>query len=97
MPAAPAARKVDCQPKVKAIQGMIAGAISAPAFVPELKMLVAKARSRLGNQSATAFMAEGKLPDSPSPRAARAEMNPPTLPTSACAAADTLQAVMDTA
>ena len=52
-------------------------------MVPALKMLVAKARSRFGNQSATALMAEGKLPASPRPNAERAVMNPLKLPTSA--------------
>jgi len=89
--------KHDCQPKVNAIQGITAGAIRAPAFVPALKMLVAKARSRFGNHSATALMAEGKLPASPKPSADRAAMNPVKLPTSAWAAAAKLQAMMDTA
>ena len=76
---------------------MIAGATSAPTLVPALKMLVANARSRFGNHSATALIADGKLPASPRPRAARAVMNPPKLPTSACAAAAMLHAMMDTA
>src|ERR1039457_1827454 len=77
----PAATKQDCQPNRYAIHGMMAGAISAPALVPALKMLVANARSRFGNQSATALIAEGKLPASPRPSAERAVMNPPKLPT----------------
>jgi hypothetical protein len=57
---------------VKASQGTMAGATMAPTLVPALKMLVAKARSFLGNQSATALIDEGKLPPSPSPSATRA-------------------------
>ena len=40
-------------------------------LVPALKIPVAKARSRLGNHSATLLMAAGKLPDSPKPSMAR--------------------------
>ena len=39
----------------------------APTFVPELKIAVASARSRFGNQSATALIAAGKLPPSLTP------------------------------
>ena len=48
------------------------GAMMAPTFVPELNTAVAVARSRLGNQRATALIADGKLPPSPRPRATRA-------------------------
>jgi len=37
-------------------------------FVPELKIPVANARSLRGNHSATALIAAGKFPASPSPR-----------------------------
>ena len=43
----------------------------APKFEPLLKMPVAKARSRLGNHSATVLMEAGKLPASPTPNALR--------------------------
>jgi hypothetical protein len=46
----------------------------AATLVPALKIPVAKARSFLGNHSATDLMAAGKLPDSPSP--SRARQNP---------------------
>src|SRR5580765_6499312 len=93
----PAATNVDCQPNLNASHGITAGAINAPALVPALKMLVANARSRFGNHNATDFIADGKFPDSPSPSAARAVINPPTLPTRACPAAATLHAAMETA
>ncbi len=43
----------------------------APKFEPLLKMPVARARSRLGNHSATVLMDAGKLPASPTPNALR--------------------------
>ena len=43
----------------------------APTFEPELKMPVARARSFLGNHSATVLIAAGKFPASPTPSAAR--------------------------
>ena len=69
----------------------------APTFAPELNNVVASARSRFGNQSATALIDEGKLPPSPSPNATRAIVKPPTLPTAAWPMAATLQATMETA
>ena len=57
----------ECQPQVNASQGTIAGAIIAPTLAPELKIVVASVRSFLGNQSATALIADGKLPPSPRP------------------------------
>ena len=70
--ACPATTNAERQPQVAAIQGTNAGAITAPTLAPELKSAVASARSFLGNQSATALMADGKLPPSPSPSATRA-------------------------
>src|SRR5258707_11967838 len=89
--------KAERQPRAKAITGMAAGAMMAPTFAPELKMAVAKARSRFGNQRATALMAEGKFPPSLTPSATRAVKKPPTEPTSACAIAARLQAAIETA
>ena len=40
-PAIPAATKADRQPKVKASQGTMAGAMMAPTLLPELKRAVA--------------------------------------------------------
>src|SRR5713226_6928569 len=93
----PAATKADCQPQVSTIQGTTAGAMIAPTFAPELNMLVASARSFFGNQSATALIADGKLPPSPRPSAMRTLTNPEKLPTKAWAIATALHTVMDTA
>ena len=68
------------QPQVMVITGTTSGVTSAPMFVPELKMPVANARSRFGNQSATTLIDAGKLPASPRPSANRAAMNPATDP-----------------
>src|SRR5277367_1168366 len=46
----------------------------APRLDPALKMPVAKARSRLGNHSATVLIDAGKLPPSPKPNALRITM-----------------------
>ena len=60
------------QPNVRAMKGTSAGAMIAPTLVPELKMDVANARSRFGNHSAMALIADGKLPPSLTPRKTRA-------------------------
>ena len=52
------------------------GISTAPTLVPALKMPVARARSFLGNHSATVLMQEGKLPDSPIPSPKRAAAKP---------------------
>src|SRR5437762_6468869 len=65
-----------CQPQRKVIQGTTSGVTSAPTFVPELKMPVARARSFLGNHSATVLIEAGKAPDSPRPSAKRASAKP---------------------
>ena len=82
---------------MNAIQGTIAGATIAPTLVPELNSAVANARSFLGNQSATALIAAGKLPPSPSPSATRAKKKPRTLPAAAWPIAARLQAAIETA
>ena len=74
-PIAPVSTNAQRQPSVSAIHGTVSGAITAPMFVPELKMPVANARSRFGNHSAVVLIAAGKLPDSPSPSANRANPN----------------------
>ncbi len=96
-PAIPAKINAHCHPREKAIKGTIAGATIAPALVPELKILVAKALSFLGNQSAVDLIAEGKLPPSPNPNVILARVKPRTLPTRACAIAATLHAAIETA
>src|SRR5512140_925823 len=65
----------------------MAAATTAPMFAPELKIPVVSARSFLGNHSAVALMAAGKLPASLRPRNERATPKPNTDPASACAAA----------
>src|SRR5215471_4638851 len=94
-PAIPAATKADRHPQVKASHGTTAGATIAPTLAPELNRAVAKARSFRGNHSATALIAEGKLPPSPSPSATRAVAKPVTLPTAAWPIAAMLQAAME--
>ena len=51
---------------------MVKGASKAPSCAPALNTLVAKARSFLGKYSAVTFMAQGKLPDSPTASMERA-------------------------
>jgi hypothetical protein len=84
-----------CQPQVSAIHGKIIGAKIGPTFAPELNKLVAKARSFLGNQSATALMEVGKLPASVIPKQARATKKPPMLETNAWPSAERLQPAIE--
>src|SRR5579862_4900726 len=49
------------------MNGRIHGTSTPPMFVPELNNPVARARSLLGNHSAVALIAAGKLPPSPRP------------------------------
>src|SRR5580704_16531153 len=67
----PVKRNADCQPRWTVSQGTARGTTIAPTLVPLLKMPVARARSFLGNHSATVLIAAGKLPDSPRPRKKR--------------------------
>ena len=69
-------------PQWRVIQGTARGVTSAPTFVPELKMPVAKARSFFGNHSATVLMEAGKLPASPRPSTNRASAKPAAAPVS---------------
>ena len=55
------------------------GAAKAPTVAPALKILVAKARSFLGKNSAVAFMAAGKFPASPMASTKRAKIKKTTL------------------
>src|SRR4051812_36809130 len=71
----PVNRNDERQPKLAAMIGTINGATTAPMLEPLLKIPVAKARSPLGNQSATVLRAAGKLADSPRPRPKRAAAN----------------------
>src|SRR5438874_12866835 len=96
-PAAPVRRKAQCQPQRRVIQGTTRGATMAPTLVPALKMPVARARSRLGNHSATDLIAAGKLPASAKPRAKRALEKPKTERTKAWATAAALQRMRERA
>ncbi len=69
-------KKAACHPNRIAAQGIMRGAIREAALVPELKIPVASALSSTGNQSAVAFRAAGKFPDSPRPSANRAMPKP---------------------
>ena len=69
----------------------------APTLVPALKMPVARARSFLGNHSATLLMLAGKTPASPKPRAKRAAAKLTKEPAAAWAIEARLQKVMATA
>ena len=63
--------KADCQPHAAAMNGMVAGATSAPTFAPELNRVVANTRCPEENQLVTVLMLAGKLPPSPRPRITR--------------------------
>src|SRR5207247_10097581 len=84
--------KAHVQPHFGAIQGTRRGVSIAPVFVPALKMPVARARSLLGNHSATALMAPGKFADSATPSRARAPENRAVVRANACAVAARLHA-----
>ena len=70
--------KVARQPMARsmAMKGTTRGVTIAPTLLPALNRPAAKARSRLGNHSATALMPAGKPPPSPTPSSIRAAMNP---------------------
>src|SRR5260370_13180324 len=59
------------QPHRALIHGTTSGVSMAPKLVPALKIPVDKARSFLGNHSATALMLAGKKAPSPNPEATR--------------------------
>src|SRR5689334_18355939 len=82
---------VHFQPYEIVSQGTVTAATNTPTLVPALKIPVARARSFLGNHSATVLIEAGKFPASPSPSAKRATLKPATVLTSACAIAAMLQ------
>src|ERR1035437_3485223 len=82
-PMEPVVRKAACHPHLLVTKATRTGATKKLTFDPELKRPVAKARSSDGNHSVVAFMAAGKLPDSPRPRMIRAMQKPMTEKTSA--------------
>src|ERR1700735_4389043 len=94
-PSAPMMIKAICQPYEARSRGTMIGATTAPMLAPELKMPVASALSFFGNHSATDLIAEGKLPDSPTPRPERAIVKPSVLRARACAMAKILQIIME--
>lgn len=71
-PMAPTIRNASSQPHCLAMKGTERGARIAPTLEPELKIPVAKERSRLGKYSAVALIADGKLPASPTASTIRA-------------------------
>src|SRR5690242_7062390 len=73
-PRLPMVTKDQRQPMYLVRTPTVIGVRIAPAFVPELKMPKANARSFFGNHSATALLLAGKTPDSPSPSADRAQI-----------------------
>ena len=79
------------QLKASTSHGTSNGVMIAPTLAPALNSPMAKARSRCGNQSATARMPAGKLPDSPMPRPKRAMANWVTLPARPCAMCEMVQ------
>src|SRR5688572_11971018 len=94
-PIAPVQINACLHPNAPNIHGTITGAITAPILVPELNMPVASARSFLGNHSATALIAVGKLPASLIPRKALTAPNPNVDFTAACSIAAMLQKTTD--
>src|SRR6266403_3481190 len=93
-PSAPVRRKAERQPQCRAIHGTTNGVMMAPALVPALKIPVARARSFLGNHSATHLMLAGKTPASPKPSAKRAAAKLTNEPAAACAMEARLQKAM---
>src|SRR5450755_2528758 len=71
-PTAPVRIKAQRQLQWMVIQGTNNGVAMAPTLVPALKIPVARARSFLGNHSATVLMLAGKMPASPKPNEERA-------------------------
>ena len=72
-------RNASSQPKLAAMKGILTGAAKAPTVAPALKMLVAKARSFFGKNSAVALIAAGKFPASPTAKTKRAMIKKVTL------------------
>src|SRR6266581_3518649 len=75
-PSAEVSRKQPRHPNTAFKATNAGGPIIAATFVPALKTPVAKARSFLGNHSATALMAAGKFPASPKPSMALQKPKP---------------------
>src|SRR6266852_6905418 len=96
-PRAPVRRKAERQPQCKAIHGTMSGVTIAPTLVPALKIPVARARSFLGNHSATHLMLAGKTPASPNPKAKRAAIKLENEKASAWTIEAKLQKIMATA
>src|SRR5262249_24539561 len=92
-PTDPVMMKAQRHPQVSAIHGTTSGVTIAPVLVPALKIPVARARSSLGNHSATVLMAPGKLADSPRPSIARAAENAAVVRANACPMAATLHTI----
>ena len=69
----------------------IGAAATEPMAVPALKMPMARARSRMGNHSPTAFTPPVKLPGSNTPSRNRKNENWPTVPAKTWSMLDTDQ------
>src|SRR5205085_11732134 len=70
-PSAPVAINVVRQPYARLSQTISGGATIDPIAAPLLKIAMPKARSRIGNHSATVFAAPGQFPASPNPNTNR--------------------------
>ena len=90
-PKAPVIINAACQPHNATMAGIASGATMAPTFVPELNIPMASALSFLGNHSAIALFAAGKLPDSLIPRSPLQNPKPSTPFARACPIAAMLQ------
>src|SRR3954462_13776499 len=90
-------RKQARQPYIAFSATNAGGPIIDATFEPALNTPVAKARSFLGNHSATALMAAGKLPASPRPSMARQKPKPSVDRDSACSPAATDHHTIDVA
>src|SRR5258705_9869618 len=93
-PRAPVSKNAQRHPRCRAIQGTMNGVTMAPMLVPALKIPVARARSFLGNHSATHLMLAGKTPASPKPSAKRAAAKLKKEPAAAWAMEARLQKVI---
>ena len=83
-PKAPVARNPARQPQRSAMIETIGAAAIEPSAVPELKMPMARARSRMGNHSLTARIPPVKLPGSNTPSTNRETENWPAVLAKTC-------------
>jgi hypothetical protein len=91
IPSRPVMKNAACQPNATTSAGTSSGVMIAPMFAPALNSPIANARSRCGNQSVTARMPAGKLPDSPMPSPNRAAAKLATPEAKPCAMCEIVQ------